>query len=388
MSANSKIEWTDASWNPVTGCSPISEGCQNCYAARTAKRLRGRYGYPTDDPFRVTFHPDRLEEPMKWRKSRRVFVCSMGDLFHDDIQAEWVDRIYHVMQRCNQHTFILLTKRPENIRHLLYDWHTDPPGCGFLSKHGHLPNVWLGVTAENQEQADKRIPILLDIPAAVHWVSVEPMLGPVDLTPYLHRYYHGGVPGLERGDRLLPPSVTGQSTLLQYAEKLCPNGPQKADKVYLTTDKEAAATFAFVYPFGHTYRAIPERPVEHDPDCTEVGLSYQAPSATVMPPGTSALNWVVCGGESGPGARPMHPEWARSLRAQCQSAGVPFFFKQWGEWGPVRDFAAPCSRVVLGQPFCTMYQQGKKHNGRELDGRVWDQMPEAHGQEEAAGNAL
>ena len=177
MAKYSRIEWTDATWSPVTGCAPISEGCQNCYAQRMANRLRGRCGYPADDPFRVTLHPERLGEPLRWRKPSRVFVCSMGDLFHPDVQPIWLSMIFNVIRECPQHTFMVLTKRPEiALEHL---------GNAMLQPYFGLPNLWIGVTAENQQRADERIPILLEIPAAVRFVSVEPMLGPVDLSKWL-----------------------------------------------------------------------------------------------------------------------------------------------------------------------------------------------------------
>jgi protein gp37 len=169
-----KIEWADATWNPVTGCTKVSPGCQNCYAERMAKRLAGRCGYPAEEPFKVTVHPDKLEEPLKWKMPRRVFVCSMSDLFHEDVSESWIYEIFRVMERCPQHTFMVLTKRPERMRQMargvVTGWETE-----------HRKHIWLGVTTENQEQTNKRIPILLDTPAAVRYVSVEPMLGPVDL---------------------------------------------------------------------------------------------------------------------------------------------------------------------------------------------------------------
>lgn len=170
---SSKIEWTEETWNPVTGCTKISPGCANCYAERMAKRLAGRYGYPADDPFRVTMHPDRLEQPLRWTNPRRVFVCSMGDLFHPDICGFDLSIIFNIMRRTPAHTYQVLTKRAD----LMYLW------C----KDDHAPdNVWLGVTAENQEWADKRIPDLLGAPAAIRFVSVEPMLGPVELCQIGH----------------------------------------------------------------------------------------------------------------------------------------------------------------------------------------------------------
>lgn len=169
---STKIEWCDETWNPITGCTPISDGCKNCYAARMAKRLAGRYGYPADDPFWVTFHPDRLDEPLKWKKPRRVFVCSMGDLFHCHVALKWFQKIYIIIMECKrlglEHKFLVLTKRPERMS----EW---------VNPKKPLDNLWLGVTAENQRCADERIPILLQIPAAMRFVSIEPMLGPVDL---------------------------------------------------------------------------------------------------------------------------------------------------------------------------------------------------------------
>lgn len=171
-----KIEWAQETWNPITGCTPVSEGCQHCYARRMATRLRGRCGYPADDPFRVTFHPDRLGQPLKWKKPRMIFVCSMGDLFHDlpPPEGSWpiVDRILRVCNDCPQHIFLLLTKR---IEHAWY-YFRSPVYNGNYSRSELLgKNIWLGVTAENQQRADERIPILLQIPAAVRFVSVEPM---------------------------------------------------------------------------------------------------------------------------------------------------------------------------------------------------------------------
>jgi len=226
-----KIEWTDETWNPITGCTPISEGCQNCYAKRMAKRLKGRYGYPDIGPFDVVYHKNRLTRSLSWKKPRRIFVCSMGDLFHMDVRTNWIYDIFYLMAHLPQHTFIILTKRPERMSY-------------FISKvldkdEWPLKNVWLGVTAENQKRADERIPFLLKIPAAVRFVSIEPILSFIDLTIY----------EVNKGK---------ESNFLRN------------------------------------------------------------------------LDWVICGGETGPGARPMKIEWARSLRDQCRLAGVPFFFKKVG----------------------------------------------------------
>ena len=175
MAKYSRIEWTDATWSPVTGCTPISEGCQNCYAQRMAKRLAGRCGYPAEEPFRVTLHPERLDEPLKWKKPRKVFVCSMGDLFHEDVPDEFVWKVFDVMFEAggDKHIYLILTKRPERMHKFIRnieDWDSS-----------EAPHIWLGVTAENQQRADERIPILLQIPAAVRFISVEPMLGPIRL---------------------------------------------------------------------------------------------------------------------------------------------------------------------------------------------------------------
>lgn len=165
-----KIEWCDHTWSPITGCSPISEGCQNCYARRFAQRMAGRCGYPKDDPFRVTFHPGRLEDPVKWKRPRKIFISSMGDLFHEDVPFSWIDQVLSISMIAPQHTYLLLTKRPAMA--LKYSQSKFDGHKSWIE----MPNVWLGVTAENQKRADERIPILLKIPAAVRFVSFEPML--------------------------------------------------------------------------------------------------------------------------------------------------------------------------------------------------------------------
>ena len=175
------IEWTDATWNPIAGCTKISEGCRNCYAERMARRLAGRCGYPeAPHHFDVTLHPDKLDQPLRWKKPRKVFVCSMGDLFHRDLD-DW-DDIFPILSMCKearQHTFLILSKRAERMKKIVDVWYV------FNHEYMPWPNIWLGVTAENQEQADLRIPDLLRTPAAVRFVSVEPMLGEVDLSDYL-----------------------------------------------------------------------------------------------------------------------------------------------------------------------------------------------------------
>ena len=182
--AKTKIEWTEYSWNPVTGCSPVSEGCQNCYARRMAKRLAGRCGYPKNNPFQVTLHPKQLWEPLKWKKPRRVFVCSMSDLFHENVFLETIADIWRTMWKCQRHTFIILTKRPERALKEWFYW-AEQTGWPSVPEGWPLPNVWFGVSVENQQRADERIPLLLQIPAAVRFVSCEPLLGPISLGRYL-----------------------------------------------------------------------------------------------------------------------------------------------------------------------------------------------------------
>ena len=238
----SKIEWTETTWNPVTGCTKISAGCQHCYAERMAKRLQAMGKPSYRNGFQVTCHEDRLDEPSHWRKPRLVFVCSMGDLFHEEVPHEFIGHVFDAMCANPQHTFQILTKRPMRM-------HTSRFGA-------HWPhNVWAGVSVENQETADRRIPDLLKCPAAVRFVSMEPLLGPISC---------------------------GNLRLLQ-------------------------ATGA-------------------------------------------GIHWVIVGGESGPGARPMQEEWVVDIKDQCEAASVPFFFKQWG-------------------------RANKKKNGRLLQGRTWDAMP-------------
>lgn len=212
--SDTKIEWTDKSWNPVTGCTPCSVGCQNCYAKRMARRLAGRCGYPAaPNEFAVTFHPGRLDEPLKWRKPRKIFVCSMSDLFHPHVRFPWRHRILLTIDRCPQHTFMLLTKRPGNMRYI-------------FSRSAIRPNLWLGASICHSEDLWE-IPHLIATPAARRFVSFEPLLGPIHISDRLH-----------------------------------------------------------------------------------------------------SLDWVIVGAETGPGKRPMQLDWARSIRDQCQAAGVPFFFKR------------------------------------------------------------
>lgn len=324
--SKTKIEWTDKTWNPVTGCTKISEGCKNCYAETMANRLQKMDSPKYKNGFKVTCHPDTLGEPLKWKKGVKIFVCSMADLFHEDVPFEFIDKVFAVMALCPQHTFQILTKRPDRMREymdLSTDNRAESIGAGLREltvgmRSGlidlPLPNVWLGVTAENQEQADKRIPILLQIPAVVRFVSIEPMVGAVDLTKYWDNV--GGMP---------PARKIGET---------------------------------------NTYVA--------------------------------SLDWVILGGESGANARPMHPDWVRKVKGDCKEAGVPFFFKQWGEWKAfydrdrddpnwdnVPEESSNIKRLNLagGQGFhgkrvIYFKRIGKKKAGSLLDGEEHKEFPE------------
>ena len=174
MSKNSNIAWTDHSWNPVTGCTQVSPGCDNCYALRIAERFRGGKAWP--DGFGVTLRPHRLDEPLRWREPARIFVNSMSDLFHRDIPDEYLRQVWDVMLRADHHQYQVLTKRAHRMAHKVRT-------LGLELE----PHIWLGVSAENQAMADNRIPPLLELPAAIRWVSCEPLLGSVDLSRYIDR---------------------------------------------------------------------------------------------------------------------------------------------------------------------------------------------------------
>lgn len=242
------IEWLGGgkSWNPVTGCTPVSRGCDHCYARTFARRLQamGTPGY--EKGFAVTLHPDKLDDPLHWRKPCRIFVCSMGDPFHDDVPTSFIDLVLETIAACRRHTFIALTKRAQNLEPKLYGEDGDYK-CRNLGGGDYLPNLWLGVSVEDQATFDERWAALRDCPAAIYVIFYEPALGPL----------------------ILP-----------------------AD--FLALGRRA---------------------------------------------------WVICGGETGPGARPMDPDWARKVRDDCAGApaprsasqsraGVPFFFKSWGRWIP------------------------------------------------------
>jgi protein gp37 len=234
MSDHSAIEWTDATWNPVTGCSKVSPGCKNCYAERLAHRLRAMGNPRYREGFAVVLQPDQIDLPLRWRRPKRIFVNSMSDLFHASIPEDYIRRVFDTMASAHWHTFQVLTKRSERL-------------AALAAALPWPPNVWQGVSVESARYTS-RVPDLQRVPAAVRFLSVEPLLGP-----------------------------------------------------------------------------IPCLPLE-------------------------GIDWVIVGGESGGGRRPMAVAWARSIRDQCAQAGVAFFFKQWGGRTP-------------------------KAGGRVLDGRTWDAMP-------------
>lgn len=235
MAQSSTIEWTEATWNPVTGCTKISPGCKFCYAERMANRLRAMGKDRYSNGFKLTLQPDALDAPVRWKKPRVIFVNSMSDLFHKDVPLEFIRDCFQIMKAASQHTFQVLTKRPDRTAEL-------------AEQLPWPPNVWMGTSVENAEYIH-RIRSLRNVPAKVRFLSVEPLLGP-----------------------------------------------------------------------------IPRLPL-------------------------AGIHWVILGGESGPGARPMQEEWVIQIRGQCLKRGVPFFFKQWGG-------------------------TNKKRTGRLLEGQTWDEMPE------------
>jgi len=289
--STTKIEWADKVYNPITGCSPVSAGCNKCYAKRMANRLRGRFGYPKENPFQLTLHQDRLDQPRKWKKPQRIFLGSMTDLFQDEVREKDLDWIFEVIEDCPQHTFMVLTKRPENIEQKL--WGFDPgqtAACGPMRQfqfHGELPeNLWIGVSVENQEMADKRIPLLLKVPGIkVRFVSAEPMLGPVNM----------------------------------------------AKLEFNNTDVNALrGTWS----------------------CTIPSLDLKG-----------AIDWVICGGETGPGGRLLAGGWVRHLLNQCIDTNTPFFFKNWG------------SRMKLHKNNMSPEVAKTILSGNIIDGKTWQQFP-------------
>lgn len=325
MGENSGIEWCDHTFNPWIGCTKVSPACDHCYAEAWDKRFGGeRWG-----PHAPRRRTKTWDQPVKWNREAaaqgrrfRVFCASLADVFdnHGSITSGWRGDLWHLIARTPHLDWLLLTKRPQNIAKML------PDGYGAPAWGKGWPNVWLGTTVENQEEADRRIPHLLKVPAAVRFLSCEPLLGPVDLT------------------------------------EIAVWRPELHASIMLDVMRGTGGT-------------------------------------PKTPPGR--LDWVIAGGESGPGARPMHPDWPRALRDQCAAAGVPFFFKQWGEWGPdegppakgrdrIMEGAVPCATLgddgwiyhadgFTPDPFegrgRWLYRLGKKAAGAMLDGRKHQEFP-------------
>ncbi len=322
------IEWTRSddgspgeTWNPVTGCTKVSSGCKHCYAERVFPRP-----YPGRKFTDVRCHPERLEQPLRWRKPRRVFVNSMSDLFHEDVPDEFILDVFTIMAIASSHTFQVLTKRPRrmldflekhDVEDIYNQWYSFDGGPREVYSWP-LHNVWLGISCEDQATADERIPLLLQTPAAVRFLSCEPLLGAIRL-----------------------------------------------DHI----DADAA---------GHDW-------------CQVNALTGRHTDMARPCPDVPSINWVIAGGESGPHARPMHPDWVRSLRDQCVTAGVPFFLKQWGEWAPAEQHENLPASVRAGclsfagdfhagfhrdrSDDALLVRVGKKRAGRTLDGKTWDEFP-------------
>lgn len=308
MADTSSIEWTDATWNVLTGCSLASPGCTNCYAMKLAgTRLRNhpsREGLTVQTKAgpvwtgEVRFNREWLDQPLRWKRPRTIFVCAHADLFHESVPTDTLDQIFAVMALAGQHTFQVLTKRSavmqayfadcgwrSRVMHHVVDLQPSPlwNGSAFQAEHelrtnGFLPNVWLGVSVEDQLRARQRIPDLLSTPAAHRFISAEPLLGPVDLRSIGTMRW--------RGAECLD-ALTG--TLSGMFGDYCP---------------------------------------------------------TRLP----ALDWVIAGGESGSGARPMDPAWARTLRDQCLATETMFMFKQWGAWAPLDALRLDGARWATDAP--------------------------------------
>lgn len=380
MAGPSPIEWTERTWNPVVGCAIHSPGCAHCYAMPMAARLErmgvahyagltqpSKAGPVWTGEFRAA--PNHvLTEPLRRKKPATYFVNSMSDLFGEGVPDALIDQVFAIMALCPQHTLQVLTKRSGRMRAFLNDpaarrriaraavdlfldghFQPDQP-CAFEPVQDEgvkdftlydwpLPNVWLGVSAEDQARADERIPDLLATPAAVRFVSLEPLLGPIDLT------------------RVQAPRFT----------------PEDAEMDWRFDALAIGDTYEFQDSLG-------------------VWESGDGPYRE------HRLDQVIVGGESGPKARPIHPDWVRSLRDQCVADGVPFFFKQWGCWtpgenaGPItgpqtgarrfddrwvfEEFTQRGAEELTAYDEPDVWRVGKKAAGRLLDGRTWDQRPE------------
>lgn len=302
MAENSNIEWTNHTFNPWIGCTKVSPACDHCYAEQVAKRMQVSWG---SGELRKRTSAANWKEPRKWdRKAARegvryrVFCASLADVFDNEVPTDWREDLWQLIRETPNLDWLLLTKRVGNIWNMLpEDW-----GNGWS-------NVWLGITVVTQAEADRDVSKLLKVPAALRFISAEPLLGPINLTRLARETENW---------TFFDDALTG-------------------------------------------FRA------------------HQCGGSS----GNNKIDWVIAGGESGPDARPMHPDWVRSLRDQCVGAGVPFFFKQWGEWAPNCDHGKPLSKpacTTIGRPAPgkkgVMFRCGKKNAGRTLDGETWDQVPE------------
>ena len=365
---STKIEWADITINPVVGCSHCSPGCDHCYAERFAARLAknpktaAKYAGVVDErgkwTGKVNLHMDGcLHAATVTRKPKRFFIGSMTDIFHENIPDEEIRSLFLAMTIVPNDfpTYMVLTKRPQRAQAVLGDMLVACP---------ELHRVWLGVTVCNQAEADAKIPVLLQTPAAVHFVSIEPMLGPVDLqAAYPHDWMHCKICGWYGPDD--GEGGADHITNEDGSEPICPQCGNDGEAGEFDWTREAASAYR----------------------------------ETILP----GLNWVICGGETGPGARPLHPDWVRGLRDQCAAAGTPFFFQGWGEWCPrfnhylygmddSANMIDPTEKrwetqevTVSGETDLAKvpYREldwvtsvGKRRSGRLLDGREWNEVPE------------
>ncbi len=367
--SKTKIDWCDEVWNPVTGCSKISEGCKNCYAEKMAARLQKMGLYKYRNGFKVECHDDEFEKHFP-SKGKRIFVNSMSDLFHPEVPFDFVDSVFtEISKHNNRHVFIILTKRPERMKEYLTSDRSNHKFAGYMC--WPLKNLWLGVSVENQKAADERIPLLLQTPAALRFVSVEPMLEKIDLDIW-------------GGDYFCPLCDNFFDNPANWLSPCCGAETNGGDDYNCP---ECGECFAGI-------GEIPECP-----HCGNSGGLYIQPDGSGCFRANERLksiDWVICGGESGANSRPLHPDWVRSLRNQCTSAQIPFFFKQWGNWEPIYDREKDdpdwrripgeipgkvcCMNVKGGQGFhgerVTYFKKLKVEHVPLLDGQRWDQMPE------------
>jgi protein gp37 len=437
------IEWATDVWNPVTGCTKLSKGCKNCYAKSRHDMRHKAYqeGKGVPEQYSTSFetvrlHPNRLEIPLHWRQPRRIFVNSMSDLFHPDVPDEFIWRVFRAMTFGNRrHTYMVLTKRPARMKEWFdgYQekfWHYHAPGepqRKYVSVPWPDPCIWLGVSVEDQKAADERIPLLLQVPAAVRFVSCEPLLGPVDLSVYLgekNEVKESGREGILRSEirrvenrrgREYLASGSTQGRSVDREDAIDPMRPETSrtsfgeipsGQGYVQPEKDArTGTSDGVVAFfrddtgGNDNQPQERRYSGQSTGEFGVGDILRTGDPLDLYAGASegekrsrSILWVIAGGESGPNARPTHPDWFRSLRDQCQAASAPYFFKQWGEYhyDPLnskeqgRVYMDATGKVFTDRGSDEDYRRGrlafdrvgKKAAGRLLDGVEWNQFPE------------